>query len=507
MVGWTDGSAKTTPQQLIQRQTYRQTLASSAAPHTHFTRLNRHTNSEHTGPYESAWAAIILNKDLKEQYQSMSVRERDMTEEILSNMLCVGGGIKIEHAVSNYDAECIGMLHLLSATPSSANIIIYTDSLSLIHSLHSFLSARTDRQRLRTESRPWLQMMMDRLRQRQEDGGQTIIRHVKAHTETEGLVHTGNRLADRAANEYRENSLRHRKTKITQISPVRGERFVCLRDDRERRWITNDVRREAKKRFTEINKERWMASESQSLMVTRNKLDIRNREERERRRQQSREHQHQLEQERQQEMMDRKRVEAMTAAWQYVRRRKIEAVMMNLLLMMSTDTLQYVKVEVKDAASQKTERQTMQLCCHKCPDWPILTVTHILTCPNRERKRRRVRRRIESCIRNRQPDSEDEEERQCRLSDWMRERVPCGLEDEVDKELEMLRMDVGLLSRSEWRRLAEKCSVKEEETDGWANEIHMIMLWSICRWWRSSKMKGHVAELRTQTKHHHQKVL
>jgi hypothetical protein len=282
----------------------------------------------------------------------------------------------------------------------------------------------TERQRLRSKARPWLEMIRRRMEEREKSGSITIIRHVQAHTGEAGLISTGNRIVDNLANQYREGK---RKSEIGGVDPLMGEEWMCVIDNRKNRLITNDIRREARKRFEDINKRRWIQSKSQSLLVKRNRVRVfkRDRELRERRRQQGEDHPQQQQFESWQEQMDTRRVEVVTDACRYTMKRKIDARCVHFMTKMITNTTQYVKIQDRDTQSDKqTKRKTMRLCCHLCSDRPILDTEHLVTCRNRNTSREKLTRMMMQQLRSEDQEEEEkeEEERQQKQKDNQEKR-------------------------------------------------------------------------------------
>jgi ribonuclease HI len=169
---------------------------------------------------------------------------------------------------NNFAAELVAILVALRLTPINHAIQIYTDSQACVWVMKREFTFLSERQWLRTAARPIVRSIWKVLQKRLAS---TSVEWIPSHTD-DGTVHSkGNRLADKLANEAREeaykrgnelNEFRFNEERvIARISPTK-----IGSDEKDSKTpshhIPGDIREEAKRECLRKHMDRWVKKSS-----------------------------------------------------------------------------------------------------------------------------------------------------------------------------------------------------------------------------------------------------
>ena len=171
----------------------------------------------------------------------------------------------------NYIAELSAIHKAIRSIPVNVNLDVHTDSKSGIDAITTAMRAPAKTKKLRTGGRPYIMSICRAITARGKAGGETNIKHVRAHTGKRDIISIGNACVDRLAKWCAKYEEEPKKGKTTDFDLMKGELPYILyimhpkstkqdtgkEGEYEPKPIHGDIRKAARNRFLALDEEKW----------------------------------------------------------------------------------------------------------------------------------------------------------------------------------------------------------------------------------------------------------
>ena len=215
----------------------------------------------------TSWAVCITDDHFNTYFANVVPSDENLMNANIASIFAVTGGRLLDNS-NNYYAELEAITRAIMMCPSSINIEIYTDSESAIKAIATFSSHLNPRKKLRTDGHPYLQLIINNMKNVPDQSPRVVLKHVKAHTTNMDRHSVGNRIADFQAKSSCSAA------NVSALDLLAGVKWLAVKDAQQQ-LIVSDIRKTAQKALVHLMWQDWAKhSSSQGQFATTEIADL-----------------------------------------------------------------------------------------------------------------------------------------------------------------------------------------------------------------------------------------